>query len=364
MKNTITFVGLDVHATSLALAVLPPGAEVPVEREIPNDPKLIRRTFTRLKVEGRLRCCYEAGPCGFELYRQLTSLGIPCEVIAPALTPRKPGERIKTDRRDARKLVRLYRAGELTPIRVPTPEEEAVRDLVRAREDVRKDLTAARHRLSKFLLRHGRRFSQGKKWTQRFWQWLRTQTFAHPAERVTFEHYTLQVLHLGERLTALEREIATLAETEPYRPAVARLACLRGIATLSAMTLLAEIQDFRRFEHPRRLMAFVGLVPSEHSSGAKERRGGITKTGNSHARRILIEAAWAYRHPPALGPRARRFLADQPPEVLMLVRKAQRRLHKRYARLVGRGKRPQVAVTAVARELCGFIWALMTHEAA
>lgn len=291
-------------------------------------------------------------------------MGIPCEVVAPALIPRKPGERIETDRRDARKLVRLYRAGELTPIRVPTPEEEAVRDLVRAREDVRRDLTAARHRLSKFLLRHGRLFSQGKKWTQRFGRWLRTQTFDRPAERVTFEHYVLQVLHLGERPEALEQEIAAVAQTEPYRPAVRRLACLRGISTLSAMTLLAEIQDFRRFAHPRQLMAFVGLVPSEHSSGPKQRRGSITKTGNGHARRILVEAAWAYRHPPALGPRTRRLLADQPPEVLVQVRKAHLRLHKRYARLVGRGKRAQVAVTAVARELCGFVWALMTREAA
>jgi len=364
MKNGITFVGLDVHSTSIVLAMLAPGSDTPVERDLPNDPKLIRRTFARLKAEAPLRCCYEAGPCGFELYRQLTAMGIPCEVVAPALTPRKPGERIKTDRRDARKLVRLYRAGELTPIRVPTPEEEAVRDLVRAREDVRKDLTAARHRLSKFLLRHGRLFSHGKRWTERFWRWLRTQTFDRPAERVTFEHYVLQVLHLGERLEALEREIAAVADTEPYRPAVRRLACLRGIATLSAMTLLAEIQDFRRFKHPRQLMAFVGLVPSEHSSGPKQRRGSITKTGNGHARRILVEAAWAYRHPPALGPRTRRLLADQPPEVVVQVRKAHLRLHKRYARLVGRGKRVQVAVTAVARELCGFVWALMTREAA
>jgi len=365
MKERTTFAGLDVHAASITFAVLPPGTEVPVEREIPNDPKLIRRTFTRLQAEAqRLRCCYEAGPCGFELYRLLTSMGIACEVVAPALVPRKPGERIKTDRRDARKLVRLYRAGELTPIRVPTPDEEAVRDLVRAREDVRRDLTAARHRLSKFLLRHGRRFSHGRNWTERFWQWLRTQTFDHPAARLTFEHYVLQVLHLGERLATLEREIAALAETDAYRPAAARLACLRGIATLSAMTLLAEIQDFRRFEHPRRLMGFVGLVPSEYSSGAKERRGRITKTGNTHARRILIEAAWAYRHPPALGSRVRHLLADQPPEVIVLVKKAHRRLHKRYAQLVGRGKRPQVAVTAVARELCGFVWALMNHPAA
>lgn len=183
MKKDITFVGLDVHATSIALAVLPPGADVPVDREIPNDSKLIRRTFTRLKAEAeQLRCCYEAGPCGFEFYRLLTAMGIPCEVVAPALIPQKPGERIKTDRRDARKLIRLYRAGGLTPIRVPSPEEEAVRDLVRAREDVRRDLTAARHRLSKFLLRHGRLYTQGTQWTERFWGWLRTQTFERPGE--------------------------------------------------------------------------------------------------------------------------------------------------------------------------------------
>jgi transposase len=355
----ITYIGLDVHQRSIAMAELGADAEGPVVREIPNDPKLVRRTFQRLKKESPgLRCCYEAGPCGFELERLLGQMGIACEVIAPALIPRKPGERIKTDRRDAAKLARLYRAGELTAIRVPTPEEEAVRDLVRAREDVRKDLIAARHRLAKFLLRHGRIFSDGKNWTERHFRWLRAQSFDHAGERTTFEHYLLQVDHLIDRRARLEAEIAVLAAAEPYRAPVARLSCLRGISVLSSMVLLAELQDFRRFQHPRELMAFVGLVPSEHSSGASQRRGSITKTGNSHARRVLVEAAWAYRHPPRVGPRARRALADQPPHVVALARKAQLRLHRRYGRLVARGKRVQVVVTAVARELCGFVWAI------
>jgi transposase len=365
MKKVITWVGLDVHSSSIAIAALPGDTDKPTVSEIPNEPKAIRRAFTRLKAGGgELRCCYEAGPCGYDLYRQLAALGLHCVVIAPALIPRRPGERIKTDRRDATKLARLYRAGELTAIRVPTPEEEATRDLIRAREDVRKDLIAARHRLSKFVLRHGHIYSEGKKWTERFWRWLRTLTFEHGSARATFEHYQIQVHHLLERKAALEKEIVTLAETEPYRVPVGRLTCLRGILTHSAMGLLAEVQDFRRFAKPRQLMSFVGLVPSEYSSGLKQQRGGITKTGNGHARRLLIEAAWAYRHPPALGPRTRRLLLGQPPEVVAQVKKAQHRLHKRYARLVGRGKKSQVAVTAVARELCGFIWALMREEAA
>lgn len=360
MEKGITYVGLDVHAKSIAIAELPPGAQQPTMREIPNDSKLIRRTFKRLLEDHvELRCCYEAGPCGFELYRLLTSMAIPCEVVAPGLIPVRAGDRVKTDHRDARKLARLHRAGELTMIRVPSSEEEAVRDVVRAREDVRKDLVAARHRLSKFLIRHGRVFSAGSKWTRRYWAWLRSQRFDNAHERLTFEHYVYQVDHLLERRAHLEREIARIAATDSYKTTVDRLSCLRGISVLSAMVLVAELQDFRRFRSPRELMAYVGLVPSEKSSGGREWRGGITKTGNSHARRILVEAAWAYRHRPAFGPRARNALEQQPPELAARARRAQHRLHKRYARLVGRGKKHQVAATAVARELCGFVWGLM-----
>jgi transposase len=361
--KTMTYVGLDVHSTSIAVAVLGVTDQTPQVFEIPNEPKAIRRTITRLKSSARaVRCCYEAGPCGFEVYRQLEELGVPCSVIAPALIPRKPGDRIKTDHRDATKLARLFRAGELTAIRVPTPDEEAVRDLVRAREDIRRDLNAARHRLGKFLLRHGRIYRDGKQWTERHWHWIQEQVFEHVAARTTFEHYQIQVHHLDQRRSAIEEEIVALAETKPYRPAVARLSCLRGIKTLTAMVLLTEVQDFRRFERPRQLMGFLGLVPSEHSSGRKQQRGGITKAGNSHARRVLVEAAWSYRHRPKLGPRTKKLLTGQPPPVIAQVTKANHRLHRRWNRLTGRSKRSQVVVTAVARELCGFVWALMAKE--
>lgn len=361
MEKVITHVGLDVHAERIVIATLEGQAREAVVSDIPNDPKIIRRTFSRLIGQAfELRCCYEAGPCGFELYRQLNTMGVRCEVVAPSLIPVRAGDRVKTDRRDATKLARLYRAGELTTITVPTAEQEAVRDLLRARDDVRKDLIAARHRLSKFLMRHGRVFRGGTKWTQRFWTWLRTQVPERECERLTFEHYVHQVEHLVARRADLDREIQRIAGTEPYAAAVAKLVCLRGISTLSAMALIGEIHDFRRFENPRQLMAYVGLVPREYSSGGKEKRGGITKTGSGHARRILTEAAWSYRHRPTLGPRARRALTNQPAELLTYVHKAQVRLHRRYSRLVGHGKKPQVAVAAVARELCGFVWGVMT----
>jgi transposase len=305
-----------------------------------------------------LRCCYEAGPCGFELQRQLEQMGIECVVVAPSLIPRKPGERIKTDRRDAAKLARLDRARELTPIHVPTSDAEAVRDLVRAREDVRKDITAARHRLGNFLLRHGRIYRDGTNWTKQHRAWLLEQKFERPAEKLAFDHYLAAVDHQEACRDNLEKEINDVAARPPYVDAVQRLSCLRGIATLSAMVLLTEIQDFRRFARPRELMAYVGLVPSEYSSGATERRGGITKTGNSHARRILIEAAWHYCRPPVVKHRVHHSLKGQPAHRVEIARKAQARLHKRYVRLVGRGKSRQTAVVALARELCGFVWSM------
>lgn len=364
MEKVTTHVGLDVHMERIIIATLKGQARQPTIVDIPNDPKVIRRTFKRLADEAyELRCCYEAGPCGYEVYRQLAAMGIACEVMAPALIPVKAGDRVKTDRRDASKLARLHRAGELTAITVPTEDQEAVRDLVRARDDVRKDLTAARHRLGKFLLRHGRVFHDGTNWTQKFWVWLRGQRFDRECERLAFEHYVVEVEHLVSRREALDREIERVARTKPYAASVGKLTCLRGISTLAAMALLSEIGDFRRFEHPRQLMAFVGLVPSEYSSGGKERRGGITKTGNGHVRRILVEASWSYRHRPAVTPRARQAHAGQPAGVVEYTTRAEHRLHRRYARLLGKGKKPQLAVTAVARELCGFVWGVMTMAA-
>lgn len=360
MEKVTTHVGLDVHAERIVIASLLGQAKEPVVSDIPNDEKVIRRTFQRLaRGAYELRCCYEAGPCGFELHRLLTTMGIACEVIAPSLIPVRAGDRVKTDRRDATKLARLFRAGELTTITVPSVEQEAVRDLVRARDDVRKDLTAARHRLGKFLIRHGRVFHGGANWTQRFWVWLRTQQFEREAERLTFEHYVNEVQHLTSRRADLQRQLEAIARTDPYAERVGKLSCLRGVSTLSAIALLAEIGDFRRFESPRQLMAFVGLVPREYSSGGKEKRGGITKTGNGHVRRLLVEAAWSYRHRPAFGPRAREALRGQPAPVAEYASKAQVRLHRRFTRLLGRGKKSQLAVTAVARELCGFVWGLM-----
>jgi transposase len=355
----MTHVGLDVHQETIAIAQLLPDHDVPVVWQIRNERAAIKRTFAKLVGEAtELHCCYEAGPCGFEVQRQLESMGIECVVVAPSLIPRKPGERIKTDRRDAVKLARLDRAGELTPVHVPTPEGEAVRDVVRAREDVRKDLTAARNRLCKFLLRHGRTYRQGKNWTARYRQWLSSQTFDQAAEKLTFDHYLAAVDHHEACRAHLEKEIAAIASSPPYASAVEKLSSLRGIATLTAMVLLTEIQDFRRFTHPRELMAYVGLVPSERSSGATQRRGGITKTGNSHARRVLVEAAWHYRHPPAAKGRVHHSLKGQPTARIAFARKAQTRLHKRYLRLLGRGKSRQIAAVAVARELCGFVWAV------
>jgi transposase len=364
MEKDITHVGMDVHAERIVIATLEGPSREPQVRDIPNDPKVIRKTFQRLFRERyELRCCYEAGPCGFEVHRQLTAMGIVCEVIAPSLIPVRAGDRVKTDRRDAIKLARLYRAGELTTVTVPDADQEAVRDLVRARDDVRKDLTAARNRLGKFLLRHGHAYRNGRGWTDRYWRWLRARHFERECERLTFDHYVREVEHLGSRRADLDREIERVARTNPFATPVAKLVCLRGISTLGAMALIAEIGDFRRFETPRQLMAFVGLVPREHSSGGKVNRAGITKTGNSHVRRILIEAAWHYRHRPKFGPRARHALEGQSPKIVEYARKAQARLCKRYARLVGRGKMSQLVVTAVARELCGFTWGMMTATA-
>ena len=361
MKKDTIFVALDDSKRTLVLGILRPGNTEPELRSIPNEPRHLRRCFARLQREGALRGCYEAGPSGYDLYRQFTVLGIPCQGMAPALTPRKPGDRIKTNRRDAAKLVRLFRAGELTPIHVPDEAAEAVRDLLRCREDVREDLLRWRHRLGKFLARHGRVYRAGKNWTQRHWTWLRSQHFTLPALERTLTEYRFTVEQLRARVADLDRELAALAETAPYREPVGWLRCFRGIDTLGALTLLAEIGDFARFPYPRELLAYLGLIPSENSTGEREQRGSITKAGNSHARRILVEASWHYRHPPRLGAALTCRSQGQPHAVRAHAWQAQLRLHRRYRHLVGRGKRPPIAVVALARELAGFVWAALTQ---
>jgi transposase len=362
--QSTTYVALDDSKRKLVVGILRPGAVEPEVREIPNDAKLVRRLFERLQREGPVTACYEAGVSGYDLYRQITGLGVACQVIAPALTPRRPGQRIKTDKRDAKKLVRLFRAGELTAIHVPSEAEEGVRDFVRCREDVRRDVLRWRHRVVKFLDRHGRRYLAGRNWTGRHWRWLRRQRFEDAALQRTLEVSLFTLEQALARLTELDREIETLAQAEPYREPVGWLRCFRGVDTLAAMILLVEIGDFRRFERPRQLMAYLGLVPSEYSSGEREHRGALTKAGNTHARRVLVEAAWHYRHRPGLGRALAHRSQGQSAACLSHAWRAQQRLHRRYRHLIGHGKRPPLAVAAIARELVGFIWAAMTQQPA
>lgn len=359
MNDSITWVGMDVHKDSLVVAAVN-GASGHVDWrcEYPNTDKGLRRLAAQLKRSASPRCVYEAGPCGYPIRRFLQSQGIACDVVAPSSIPRRPGDRVKTDRRDAEKLARMHRMGEMTTVHVPTPSQEALRDLVRTREDALEDLLRRRHRLSRFLLRHGRRYD-GRSWTQAHWAWLRSQRFGDGNLETVFVEYLLAVDQEVERMRRLDQRIEEESLAPEIAPVVSRLKALRGIQTLTAMTLLTEMIDLRRFAHPRELMAFVGLVPRERSSGGRERRGGITKCGNAHVRRVLLEAAWHYRHPcRGAGKAILRRRKDQPPDVVEVARKADLRLHKKYYRLVLKGKRTPVAATAVARELAGFVWAI------
>lgn len=358
-----TFVGLDTHKETITVAVLRPGADVCDRQTIPNTPEAVRKLVGSWKQPESTRACYEAGPCGYVLHRQLADLGVACEVIAPALIPKRPGVRVKTDRRDADNLARFHRAGELTAIRVPSEAEEAVRDLMRLREDMRADIVRARHRLSKFCLRHGRVFD-GRAWSTAHFRWLASQHFDHPAADSAFAHYRTTLDLRLTQLSGLEEELARWAESEPFQRTVARLVSLRGISWLTALVLACEIVDFGRFATPDEFAAFVGLVPSEHSSGTSERRGSITKTGNGHVRRALVESAWAYRRRPSMGAKLARRSEGQPPEVLSFSWQTQVKLHGRYVRLVTRGKRSTVATVAVARELAKAACRLMQLQVA
>ena len=361
MEKDSRCVGLDVHAETIAVAVAEPTGEVRFVGTIPNTPEAVRRLVKRLGPPETLRVCYEAGPTGYVLYRQLTALGVPCAVIAPTLVPVKAGDRVKTDRRDAEKLARSYRSGDLTSVWVPDADHEALRDLVRAREAAKRDQLRARHRLGKFLLRQGRRPPPGiKAWGVKHRAWLETLRFPHPAQAATLLDYRLEVDHAAERLQRLERAIdgAVVTAPAPVRAVIAALQALRGIAKLSAISIVTETGALSRFAKPRQLMGYSGAVPREHSSGPRTWRGGITKTGNAHLRRIVIEAAWAYRHRPAIGGTLRSRQAGLSEEVKALAWKAQHRLHTRYARLLAKGKAPTQIVTAIGRELLGFIWAI------
>ena len=360
MQDSIIWVGMDVHAETIVLAALRDNSDVVLFRaEFPNTPKGRERLAGRLAENAPIRCVYEAGPCGYELRRFLEDRGIECDVAAPALIPRKPGDRVKTDRKDAEKLARLHRLGELATVFVPTPAQEALRDLLRTREDAREDLLRRRHRLSKFLLRQGRRYTEGERWTTRHWDWIRKQTFSDRNAQTVFREYIVAIEQEVERIRRIEQQIVEESKNPEVGKAIARLRALRGVDTITAMTILTEVIDLNRFRSPRELMAFIGVVPRERSSGGRERRGSITKTGNAHIRRVLIESAWHYQRLPAGIPKtilARR--EGQPPEVIETARRAEQRLHRKFMKLCGRGKPKGIAVVAVARELAGFIWAL------
>jgi transposase len=366
MESYSTFVGLDVHKDSIQVAMLAAGSSKPIEWSMRNDAKAAGRLVRKLRkhATGQIVCCYEAGPCGYGFQRQMSEQAMKCIVVAPSLIPIRPGQRIKTDRRDARKLAGFLRAGELTEVAPPTPEQEALRDLCRARTDAKQDLMRCRHRLSKMLLRRGLHYQAAKKnWTRAHRVWLRSLSFTYPSEQAVFDDYLRAVEQLEERIKGLDEKLEAASQCEPYAQAVGRLRCFRGIDTVTAVTIVAELHGIERFESARKLMAYLGLVPSEHSSGGKRRQGAITKTGNSHARRMLVEASWHYRHKPSEGAKLRARRQGQAGWVISVADSAQVRLHRRYWRMLAGGKVPNVATVAVARELVGFIWDVLRVQA-
>lgn len=364
MKEFIKYVGLDTHKDTIAVAVAEAGGgEVRYFGEIANRPGSVTKLVRRLSGEGEvLAFCYEAGPCGYGLYRQLEGLGQVCEVVAPGLIPRKPGERVRTDRRDAMNLARLHRAGELTAVWVPDEAQEAIRDLVRARGDMKVAQRRARQQFNGFLLRQGRVYASGKKkWTKAHGRWLEGLRFERAVHQGVFEAYCRAVHEAGQRVAALEAEMRAALPEWGLAPVVEALMALRGVDFIAAMQLVAELGDISRFDSPVQLMSYLGLVPQEDSSGARVWRGPITKAGNGHARRTLIESSWSYRFPARKTAHLQRRARHTSEAVQAIAWKAQRRLCGRYRHLLSRGKLPVQAVTAIARELCGFIWAI-AHE--
>jgi transposase len=362
MREKLRFLGLDVHAETIAVAVAEPGGEVRSLGTIANREDSIRKFIKKLGPPEQLRACYEAGPTGFVLYWQLAQLGVECAVVAPSLVPKKPGDRVKTDRRDALKLARSHRSGDLTAVWVPDEDSEALRDLVRQREAAKQDQLRARHRLTKFLLRTGRRPPLGlKAWTEHYMRWLAQIRYAQPAQEVTLQDCLNEFEHMSARIKRLEEAILEVVKLapQPMQEVIRGLQALRGVAHISAVTIAAELGNISsRFESARKLMGYCGVFPSEDSSGKRIRKGGITKAGNAHLRRIVVESAWCYRHLPRVGEKLRKRQQGIPAEIIEIAWKAQNRLHRRYVKLMARGKEQRKTMTAVARELLGFIWAI------
>ena len=349
------FVVFDVHKNSLVAGVLPASGGAPEVARLENTERAVRRFIARLGDPEGLAVAYEAGPCGYDLFRLLSRIGVACDVIAPSLVPVRAGDRVKTDRRDAKRLVRLYRAGELSFVAPPSPEHEGLRDLVRCRDDLRRARTAARHRVGKQLLRHGRIYRDGvKSWTLKHKAWIARQRLDDPLAQLALEQMLIHLDGLDRQLAALDAQLQRIADDQRWAWQIERLRAFRGISTLTALGLIAEIGDFARFSHPRELASWLGITPSEYSSGDQQHRGHITKAGNRHARRLLIEAAWHYRHPPR-RPRT----GPQPTDRAW---QAQIRLHARHRALSERGKRSTIVTVAIARELAAFLWAELTDQ--
>jgi transposase len=361
MKRKILYVGLDVHknSTDVAIATDRSNGKVRSYGKIASTPDALNKLVKKLQVDDKqLRFVYEAGPCGYQIYRHLDAKGIHCHVVAPSMIPRRSGDRIKTDRRDAINLVRLFRAGELTSIYVPTTEDEAIRDLLRCRDDMKRFERKARQRLLSFLLRHGHQYSGKKNWTKGFYNWLATVKFSHSAQQITLQEYIELTNECSQRIKRITEQIQVHVEEWSRAEFVKAYQALRGVSHIVAARVVSEIGDMRRFPTPKQLMAYLGLIPSEHSSGKSVRRGPITKTGNSHVRRALIEAAWTYKMQARISSILLKRQQGLPKSVCDISWKAQNRLCARYRWLIARGKSRQTVVTAIARELSAFIWAI------
>ncbi len=360
MNEYSKYVGLDVHKETIVVAIATAGrGEAVLYGEIDHTPEALQKLAQKISIPGqRVVFCYEAGPCGYGVYRHLTGRGYDCLVVAPSLIPKKAGQRVKTDRRDALSIARLSRAGELTGVWVPEKEQEAVRDLTRAREDMKAMERHACQRLGAFLLRHSHTYPGKSRWTQAHFRWLEGLRFEYPSQQIVFQEYVDMVKHTQRRVEELEQQMRSALESWSMREVVTALMALRGVKLVTAMTVVAEVGDLTRFASARQLMSYLGLVPSEHSSGGKRKQGGITKSGNGHVRRVLVEAAWCYRFPARKTAVLQRRAEQTTAAVQEIAWKAQKRLCLRYRHLVSRGKRSVEACTAVARELAGFLWAI------